>query len=79
MTMAMQRSTARQDQTKPRPAPQERKAKFVQPTPKRLREVRKGIELTKRLVAGAKAADAGGGTDVTDMSSEDFIAFLRSR
>lgn len=77
--MPMQRSTARQDQPTTRPVPQERKVKFVQPTPKQRRTARKGIELAKHLVAGAKAAEAGGGIDVTDMSSKDFIALLRGR
>ncbi|WP_279357392.1 hypothetical protein [Methylobacterium indicum] len=45
---------------------------------KERREARKGVALARRLKAAADRHDAGqAGEDVTDLSSEDFIARLR--
>ncbi|WP_143074658.1 hypothetical protein [Methylobacterium sp. ap11] len=45
---------------------------------KERREARKGAALARRLKAAADRHDAGQvGEDVTDLSSEDFIARLR--
>ncbi|MHC2109238.1 hypothetical protein [Methylobacterium sp. CM6246] len=76
----MQHTTARQDHTTPRPVHQERKAKLALPTPKQCAVARKSVQLAKHLIAGAREADTGRGwTNVTDMSSTDFIAFLHGR
>lgn len=64
----------------PRGTQQTRRRKQAATLPKIKREGRKEMVLAARLIRAAKRADNGlVGTNVTDMSSQDFIAFLRSR
>lgn len=73
----MSRALPHHEAVTPRTSRQGEK-KSVPETPKQRRAALEGLALAHRLQAAADQHDAGErGEDVTDLSSEDFIARLR--